>query len=47
MSPPNIKPMELKEDTCKQGHYEDIVPKLHMTKHAGCSIGGGEDRAFN
>ena len=22
--------MELKEDTCKQGHYGDIVPKLHM-----------------
>ena len=30
MSTPNIKPIELKEHTCKQGHYGDIVPKLPM-----------------
>ena len=25
-----LKPIELKEHTCKQGHYGDIVPKLPM-----------------
>ena len=23
-------PIQSKEHTCKQGHYGDIVPKLHM-----------------
>ena len=27
---PGFKPIELKEHTCKQGHYGDIVPKLPM-----------------
>ena len=27
---PNLKPIELKEHTRKQGHYGDIVPKLLM-----------------
>ena len=27
---PSLKPIELKEHTCKQGHYGDIVPKLPM-----------------
>ena len=30
MAPPSLKPIELKEHTCKQGHYGDIVPKLPM-----------------
>ena len=30
MSTPSLKPIELKEHTCKQGHYGDIVPKLTM-----------------
>ena len=28
MSTPNIKPIELKEHTCKQGHYGDIAPNF-------------------
>jgi len=27
---PSLKPIELKEHTCKQGHYGNIVPKLPM-----------------
>ena len=30
MATPSLKPIELKEHTCKQGHYGDIVPKLPM-----------------
>ena len=30
MTTPTLKPIELKEHTCKQGHYGDIVPKLPM-----------------
>ena len=30
MATPPLKPIELKEHTCKQGHYGDIVPKLPM-----------------
>ena len=30
MSTPSLKPIELKEHTCKQGHYGDTVPKLQM-----------------
>ena len=30
MATPSLKPIELKEHTCKQGHYGDIVPKLTM-----------------
>ena len=30
MSTPDLKPIELKEHTCKQGYYGDIVPKLPM-----------------
>ena len=28
MATPSLKPIQLKEHTCKQGHYGDIVPKL-------------------
>ena len=27
---PSLKPIQLKEHTCKQGHYGDTVPKLPM-----------------
>ena len=30
MTTPSLKPIQLKEHTCKQGHYGDIVPKLPM-----------------
>ena len=30
MATPSLKPIQLKEHTCKQGHYGDIVPELHM-----------------
>ena len=30
MNTPSLKPIELNEHTCKQGHYGDIVPKLQM-----------------
>ena len=30
MITPSLQPMELKEHTCKQGHYGDIVPELPM-----------------
>ena len=30
MSTPKLKPIELKEHTCKQGHYGDTVPTLPM-----------------
>ena len=32
MQVPNLKPIDLKEHTCKQGHYGDIVPKLPMRR---------------
>ena len=30
MPTPSLKPIQLKEHTCKQGHCGDIVPKLPM-----------------
>ena len=30
MTTPRLKPIQLKEHTCKQGHYGDIVPKSPM-----------------
>ena len=30
MTTPILKPMQLKEHSCSQGHYGDIVPKLPM-----------------
>ena len=30
MATPSLKLIELKEHTCKQGHYGNIVPKLPM-----------------
>ena len=41
MSTPNIKPIELKEHTCKQSHYGDIVPKLPMRSMLVAPSGAG------
>ena len=30
MTTPSLKPIQLKEHTCTQSHYGDIVPKLPM-----------------
>ena len=30
MTTPSLKPIQLKEHSCSQGHYGDIVPKLPM-----------------
>ena len=30
MTTPSLKPIQLKEHSCSQGHYGDIVPKLTM-----------------
>ena len=30
MATPSLKPIQLKEHTCTQGHYGDTVPKLLM-----------------
>ena len=30
MTTPSLKQIQLKEHTCKQSHYGDIVPKLAM-----------------
>ena len=30
MATPSLKPIQLKEHSCPQRHYEDIVPKLPM-----------------
>ena len=42
MSSPNIKPIELKEYTCKQSHYGDIVPKLPMRSMLVAPSGAGK-----
>ena len=42
MSAPNIKPIQLKEYSCKQGHYGDIVPKLPMRSMLVGPSGGGK-----
>ena len=42
MTTPNIKPIELKEHTCKQGHYGEIVPKLPMRSMLVAPSGAGK-----
>ena len=42
MSAPNIKPIQLKEYSCTQGHYGDIVPKLPMRSMLVGPSGGGK-----
>ena len=41
-SAPNIKPIQLNEYSCKQGHYGDIVPKLPMRSMLVGPSGGGK-----
>ena len=41
MTTPNLKPIQLKEHSCTQGHHGDIVPKLPMrSKRVGPSGSG-------
>ena len=47
MTAPNVKAIESKEHTCKQGHYVGIVPKITYEKHVSRTIWGRQDRAFN
>ena len=42
MSAPTSKPIELKEHTCKQGHYGDIVPKLPTRRMLVAPSGAGK-----
>ena len=46
MATPSLKPIELKEHTCKQGHYGDIVLKLPMRSMLVGPSGSGNS-AFN
>ena len=41
MSAPNIKPIQLKEYSCKQSHYE-IAPKLPMRSMLVAPSGAGK-----
>ena len=42
MATASLKPIELKEHTCKQGHYGDIVPKLPMRSMLVGTSGSGK-----
>ena len=42
MNTPSLKPIELIEHTCKQGHYGDIVPKLPMRRMLVGPSGSGK-----
>ena len=42
MAAPSLKPIELKEHTCSQGHYGDFVPKLPMRSMLVGPSGSGE-----
>ena len=42
MSTPSLKPIQLKEHTCKQGQYGDIVPKLPMRSMLVGTSGSGK-----
>ena len=42
MTAPNFKPIELKEHTCKQRHYGDIVPKPPMSSMLIAPPGAGK-----
>ena len=37
-----MKPIELKRHTCKQGHYGDIAPKIHMRSMLVAPSGAGK-----
>ena len=42
MTTPSSTPIQLKEHTCKQGHYGDIVPKLPMRSMLTGPSGSGK-----
>ena len=46
MATPSLKPVQLKEHTCKQGHYGDIVPKLLMRSMLVGPSGSGKTVLF-
>ena len=47
MTTPNLKPIELKKHTCKQGRYGDIVPKLRTyEKHVSWAQRIRQNRVF-
>ena len=47
MATPSLKPIELKEHTCSQGHYGDIVPKLPMRSMLVGPSGSGKTVLLN
>ena len=47
MTAPNVKPIDLPEHTCKQGHYGDIVPKLPMRSMLVGPSGDGKTVLLN
>ena len=42
MATPKITPIQLKEYTCNQSHYGDIVPKLQMRSMLVAPSGAGK-----
>ena len=42
MTTPSVTPIQLKEHTCKQGHYGDIVPKLPVRSMSVGPSGSGK-----
>ena len=42
MTTPSLKPIQLKEHKCKQGHYGDIVRKIPMRSTLVGPSGSGE-----
>ena len=46
MISPSLKPIHLKEHTCKQGHYGDIVPKTPMISMIIGPSGSGKTVLF-
>ena len=42
MNTPKITPIQLKEFTCNQSHYGDIVPKLPMRSMLVAPSGAGK-----
>ena len=47
MSTPYLKPIEVQQRTCKQGHNGDIVPNLPMRSMLVVPSGSGHTVMFN
>ena len=47
MTTPSLTPIELKEHTCSQGHYGNIVPKLPMRSMLVGPSGSGKTVLLN